>query len=111
LNDPRTKDKLEKGPSRREHRKTQELARKRQTINEKAKKSSTLPLLSQCKISPFGRIYHIFHKLHSTTQLAKEFYHFVHILPPFDNELIKDKSREVDAMHEIKIWMVHRLYQ
>jgi hypothetical protein len=36
-------------------------------------------------------------------RLAKEFYHFVHILSPFGNELIKHKLREVDAMHEIKI--------
>jgi hypothetical protein len=39
VNDPRTKDKLKKGPSRREHHKTQELARKQQTTDEKAKKS------------------------------------------------------------------------
>jgi hypothetical protein len=35
----------------------------------------------------------------------------VHILSPFDNELIKDKLREVDAMHEIKIRVLHKLYQ
>jgi hypothetical protein len=52
-----------------------------------------------------------FHKLLSTTQLAKEFYHFVHILSPFGNELIKHKPREVYAMHEIKIMVLHRLYQ
>jgi hypothetical protein len=44
-------------------------------------------------------------------RLAKEFYHFVHILSPFGNELIKHKPREVDAMHEIKIRVLHRLYQ
>jgi hypothetical protein len=53
----------------------------------------------------------IFHKLLSTTRLAKEFYHFVHILPLFGNELIKHKLRDVDAMHEIKIRVLHRLYQ
>jgi hypothetical protein len=36
---------------------------------------------------------------------------FVHILSPFGNELIKHKPREVDAMHEIKIRVLHRLYQ
>jgi hypothetical protein len=30
--------------------------------------------------------------------------------PPFDNELIKHKPR-VDAMHEIKIRVLHKLYQ
>jgi hypothetical protein len=35
----------------------------------------------------------------------------MHILPPFGNELIKHKLREVDAMHEIKISVLHRLYQ
>jgi hypothetical protein len=59
---------------------------------------------------PLGRIYHVFHKLFSTTQLAIEFYHFVHILSPFGNELVKYKPREVDAMREIKISVLHRLY-
>jgi hypothetical protein len=66
---------------------------------------------SQWNLSPFCRIYHIFHKLLSTTRLAKEFYHFVHILSPFVNELIKHKLREVDAMYEIKIRVLHKLYQ
>jgi hypothetical protein len=35
----------------------------------------------------------------------------MHILFPFDNELIKHKPREVDAMHEIKIKVLHKLYQ
>jgi hypothetical protein len=57
---------------------------------------------------PFARIYHVFHKLLSTTRLAKEFYHFVHILSPFSNEFIKHKPREVDIIHEIKIRVLHR---
>jgi hypothetical protein len=65
----------------------------------------------QYPLPPFGRIYHIFHKLLLTTRLAKEFYHFVHILSAFDNGLIKHKPREVDAMHKIKIRVLHRLYQ
>jgi hypothetical protein len=65
--------------------------------------------LSQCISLPFGRIYHVFYKLHSTTRLAKEFYHFVHIFSPFGNELIYHKLREVDAMHEIKISVLHKL--
>jgi hypothetical protein len=48
----------------------------------------------------------------STTWLAKEFYQlYAHILSPFGNELLKHKPREVDAMHEIKIRVLHRLYQ
>jgi hypothetical protein len=39
------------------------------------------------------------------------FYNFVDILSPFDNKLIKHKLREEDAMHEIKIKVLHRLYQ
>jgi hypothetical protein len=35
----------------------------------------------------------------------------MHILSPFGNELIKHKRREVDAMDEIKIRVLHRLYQ
>jgi hypothetical protein len=57
---------------------------------------------------PFARIYHIVYKLLSTTRLAKEFYHFMYILFPFNNELIKHKSREVDTIHEIKIRVFHR---
>jgi hypothetical protein len=87
------------------------LARKWQSTNEKVKENSTLPLSFSMQALPFGRIYHIFHKLLSTTQLAIEFYHFVHILSPFDNELIKHKLREVDAMHEIKIRVLHELHQ
>jgi hypothetical protein len=34
----------------------------------------------------------------------------MHILSPFDNELIKHKPREVDAIHEIKIRVLYRLY-
>jgi hypothetical protein len=35
----------------------------------------------------------------------------MYILSSFDNEHIKHKLREVDAMHEIKIRVLHRLYQ
>jgi hypothetical protein len=48
----------------------------------------------------------------STTWLAKEFYQlYAHILSPFGNELLKHKPREVDAMHAIKIRVLHKLYQ
>jgi hypothetical protein len=37
---------------------------------------------------------------------------FMHILSPFDNELIKHKLREAwDAMHEIKIRVLHKVYK
>jgi hypothetical protein len=58
-----------------------------------------------------SHVVHVFHKMFSTTQFAKQFYHYVHICSPFDNEHIKPKPREVDAMHEIKISVVRRLYQ
>jgi hypothetical protein len=35
----------------------------------------------------------------------------MHILSPFDNELIKHKPTEVDVMYKIKINVLHRLYQ
>jgi hypothetical protein len=35
----------------------------------------------------------------------------VHILSHFGNELIKHKPSEVDAMHDIKIRVLHRLYK
>jgi hypothetical protein len=89
--------------------KTHELARKWQ-MKRKRKTQHSLEH-SQWNLSPFCRIYHIFHKLLSTRRLAKEFYHFVHILSPFVNELIKHKPREVDAKHEIKIRVLHKLYQ
>jgi hypothetical protein len=47
----------------------------------------------------------------STTWLAKEFYQLCAHSLPLCNELIKHKMREVDAMHEIKIRVLHRLYQ
>jgi hypothetical protein len=102
---------LKNGHLERENRKTQELARKGQTTDEKVKKNSTLPLTLSMQALPLRYNLSCFHKLLSTTWLAKEFYNFMHILFPFDNELIKHKPREVDAMHEIKIWVLHRLYQ
>jgi hypothetical protein len=48
----------------------------------------------------------------STTLLAKSSTNFVHILSPFGNELIKHKLREEwDAMHEIKIRVLHKVYK
>jgi hypothetical protein len=35
----------------------------------------------------------------------------VHNLSPFGNEIIKHILREVDAMHKIKIRVLHKLYQ
>jgi hypothetical protein len=36
----------------------------------------------------------------------------MHILSPFGNEVIKYKSREEgDAMHEIKIRVLHKIYK
>jgi hypothetical protein len=77
----------------------------------KQRKLNTPPKFLNASSPLFGRIYHVLHKLLSTTRLAKEFYHFVHILFPFGNELIKHKPREVDAMHENKIRVLHILYQ
>jgi hypothetical protein len=48
----------------------------------------------------------------STIWLAKSLTNFVHILSPFGNELIKHKLREeCDAMVEIKIRVLHKLYK
>jgi hypothetical protein len=53
VNDPRTKDKLEKVPSGREHHKTQGLTRKRQTTNEKSKQKLNTPLPFLMQALPF----------------------------------------------------------
>jgi hypothetical protein len=48
----------------------------------------------------------------STTWLAKSSTNFVHILSPSGNELIKHNLREeLDAMHEIKIRVLHKVYK
>jgi hypothetical protein len=48
----------------------------------------------------------------STTRLAKSSTNFVHNLSPFGNELIKHKPREEwDAMHEMKIRVLHKVYK
>jgi hypothetical protein len=80
-------------------------------VKKQRKTESTPPNFLNAISLPFGRIYHVFQKLLSTTELAKESYHFVHILSPFGNELIKHKLRVVDVMQEIKIRVLHRLYQ
>jgi hypothetical protein len=48
----------------------------------------------------------------STTRLARVQPNSVHNLSPLGNELIKHKSREeLDAMHEIKIRVLHKIYE
>jgi hypothetical protein len=48
----------------------------------------------------------------STTRLAKSSINFVPILSPFGNELIKHNLREEpDAMHKIKIRVLHEAYK
>jgi hypothetical protein len=48
----------------------------------------------------------------STTLLAKSSTNFVPILSPFGNEFIKLKPREErDAMHEMKIRVLHMAYK
>jgi hypothetical protein len=47
-----------------------------------------------------------------TTQFTKSSTNFVPILSPFGNELIKHNLKEEqDAMHEIKIRMLHMAYK
>jgi hypothetical protein len=67
------------------------------------------PKHSQCKLSPLGRYYHDSSLNHP---ISKSSTNFVHILSPFDNELIKHKPREEwDVMHEIKIRVLHKIYK
>jgi hypothetical protein len=48
----------------------------------------------------------------SITRLAKSSTNFVLILSPFGNELIKHNLREAwEAMHEIKIRVLHKAYK
>jgi hypothetical protein len=51
---PKTKDKLKNSQLEKENRKIQELARKRQTTNEKAKKNSTLSLTFSMQALPLS---------------------------------------------------------
>jgi hypothetical protein len=70
--------------------------------NEKAKKNSTLHLTFSMQALPLWYNLSFFQQTSLNHPVNKRVHHFVHILSPFDNELIKHKSREVDAMHEIK---------
>jgi hypothetical protein len=56
----KTKCRLKNVHLERENHKTQELARKRQTTNENAKKNSPLHLTFSMQALPFGRIYYVF---------------------------------------------------
>jgi hypothetical protein len=48
----------------------------------------------------------------STTRLAKSSTNFVRIFSPFGNELNQHNLREAwDAMHEIKIRVLHKVYK
>ncbi len=65
--------------------------------------------MTQCKLSPLDRHYHVSSLNHP---ISKSFTNFVHNLSPFGNELIKHKLREErDAMHEIKIRVLHKAYK
>jgi hypothetical protein len=87
------------------------LARRWEPTNEEAKKNSTLPLTFSMLALPLRWNLSCFPQTSLNHPVSKEFYHFVHIHSPFGNELIKHKPREVDAMHEIKIRVLHKLYQ
>jgi hypothetical protein len=87
------------------------LARRWEPTNEEAKKNSTLPLTFSMLALPLRWNLSCFPQTSLNHPVSKEFYHFVHIRSPFGNELIKHKPREVDAMHEIKIRVLHKLYQ
>jgi hypothetical protein len=77
--------------------------------NSKTPPKSNSPQHSQCKLSPLGRYYHASSLNHL---ISKSAINFVHNLSPFDNELIKQKSREEgDVMHEIKIRVLHKVYK
>jgi hypothetical protein len=58
---------------------------------------------------PLDRHYHVSSLNHPNSKSSTN---FVHNLSPFDNELIKQNSREEwDAMHEIKIRELHKVYK
>jgi hypothetical protein len=83
------------------------IAQNSKTQTQKSKQ--TPPEQTQCKHSPLKNIITF---LLSTTGLAKSSTNFVHILSPFGNELIKHNPREAgDAMHEIKIRVLHKVYK
>jgi hypothetical protein len=58
---------------------------------------------------PLDRHYHVSSLNHP---ISKSSINLVHNLSPFDNELIKHKPREEqDAMHDIKIMVLHKAYK
>jgi hypothetical protein len=58
---------------------------------------------------PLDRYYHVSSLNHP---VSKSSTNFVHNLSPFGNELIKYNPREEwDAMHEIKIRVLHKVYK
>jgi hypothetical protein len=58
---------------------------------------------------PLGRHYHVSSLNHP---ISKSLTNFVHNFSPFGNELIKHNPREErDAMHEIKIMVLHKIYK
>jgi hypothetical protein len=77
----------------------------------KSQKTHKTPLEtdSQCKLSPLDRHYHVSSLNYPISQSS---INFVHILSSFGNELIKHNPREAsDAMHDIKIRVLHKVYK
>jgi hypothetical protein len=88
--------------------KSNKMANKRQ---EKLKAPPEITPLNTLNASSLAQIDIIMFLL-STTWLAKSSTNFVHNLSPFDNELIKHNPREAqDAIREIKIRMLHKVYK
>jgi hypothetical protein len=82
---------------------------KKSSKTQKAHKTQKLSLTLSMQALPLGRYYHVSSLNHP---ISKNSTNFVHNLSPFDNELIKHKSREErDAIHEIKIRLLHKAYK
>jgi hypothetical protein len=70
--------------------------------------SKTPPTLSMQALPLLIDIYRVSSLNHP---ISKGSTNFVHILSPIGNELIKHKWEEGDAMHEIKIRLLHKIYK
>jgi hypothetical protein len=120
LEDQKPKKSSRRSSRRRKTHKTSKWHEKRQAKqngkeelkkSQNHKKLTKLPLEtdSQCKLSPLDRHYHVSSLNYPISQSS---INFVHILSSFGNELIKHNPREAsDAMHDIKIRVLHKVYK
>jgi flagellum-specific peptidoglycan hydrolase FlgJ len=118
LEDWKAKKSSKRSSRRRKNRKANKRHEKRQTKEKSKEKLKIKKLKTSPETTPPNSLngspppYRHYHVSSLNYPISKSSTNFVHNLFPFGNELIKHNLRkEWDAMHEIKIRVLHKVYK